>query len=126
MPDQSKDFYLTTAIDYANGAPHIGHVYEKILADAIARYQRLAGRQVTFVMGTDEHGEKISKAAAKSGLTPQALVDDLSIRAFKSLWDRLDIGYTDFIRTTDGRHKRFVQDILQRVYDAGDIYFAEY
>ncbi|MFC4427591.1 methionine--tRNA ligase [Deinococcus navajonensis] len=119
-------FFLTTAIDYANGAPHIGHVYEKILADAIARYQRLAGREVTFVMGTDEHGEKISKAAAKEGLTPQALVDDLSVRAFKGLWDRLGISYSEFIRTTEGRHKRFVQEVLQRVYDSGDIYFAEY
>ncbi|MFC4639452.1 methionine--tRNA ligase [Deinococcus hohokamensis] len=119
-------FFLTTAIDYANGAPHIGHVYEKILADAIVRYQRLAGREVTFVMGTDEHGEKISKAAAKEGLTPQALVDDLSVRAFKGLWDRLGISYSEFIRTTEGRHKRFVQEVLQRVYDSGDIYFAEY
>lgn len=122
----NNEFFLTTAIDYANGAPHIGHVYEKILADAIVRYQRLAGKNVTFVMGTDEHGEKISKAAAKEGLTPQALVDDLSVRAFKGLWDRLGISYSEFIRTTEGRHKRFVQDVLQRVYDSGDIYFAEY
>ncbi|MVN85409.1 methionine--tRNA ligase [Deinococcus sp. HMF7620] len=123
---QADPFYITTAIDYANGAPHIGHVYEKILADAIARYQRLAGREVFFLTGTDEHGEKIAKAAAKAGQTPQVFVDDLSLRAFKGLWDRLDIGYDDFVRTTEGRHKRFVQDILQRVYDAGDIYFDEY
>ncbi|MFD2610033.1 methionine--tRNA ligase [Deinococcus taklimakanensis] len=123
---QNQDFFLTAAIDYANGTPHIGHVYEKILSDAIARYQRLAGRRVTFVMGTDEHGEKISKAAAKEGVTPQQLVDDLSERAFQGLWKKLDISYSDFIRTTEGRHKRFVQDVLQRVYDAGDIYFAEY
>ncbi|WP_216319445.1 methionine--tRNA ligase [Deinococcus aestuarii] len=121
-----REFYITTAIDYANGAPHIGHVYEKILADAIARYHRLAGFEVTFLTGTDEHGEKIAKAAAKAGQTPQAFVDDLSLRAFKGLWDRLEISYDDFIRTTEGRHKRYVQDILQRVYDAGDIYFAEY
>ncbi|MFC5848038.1 methionine--tRNA ligase [Deinococcus petrolearius] len=124
--DQQSEFFITTAIDYANGAPHIGHVYEKILGDAIARYQRLAGRDVTFVMGTDEHGEKISKAAAKGGVTPQQLVDDLSNRAFQGLWKRLEISYDAFIRTTSPRHKSFVQDVLQRVYDAGDIYFAEY
>jgi methionyl-tRNA synthetase len=123
---ESREFFITTAIDYANGAPHIGHVYEKILTDALARYHRLAGYDVTFVTGTDEHGEKIAKAAAKAGQTPQALVDDLSLRAFKGLWDRLEISYTDFVRTTDPRHKRFVEDVLQRVYDAGDIYFAEY
>lgn len=122
----SDRFFLTAAIDYANGAPHIGHVYEKILADAIARYQRLAGRDVTFVMGTDEHGEKISKAAAKEGVTPQELVDNLSERAFQGLWKRLGISYDEFIRTTEPRHKKFVQGVLQRVYDAGDIYFAEY
>lgn len=121
-----ETFFLTAAIDYANGAPHIGHVYEKILADAIARYQRLAGRDVTFVMGTDEHGEKISKAAAKEGVTPQELVDNLSERAFQGLWKRLGISYDEFIRTTEPRHKKFVQGVLQRVYDAEDIYFAEY
>ncbi|WP_104990263.1 methionine--tRNA ligase [Deinococcus sp. NW-56] len=119
-------FYITTAIDYANGLPHIGHVYEKILTDAIARYRRLAGDRVHFLTGTDEHGEKIAKAAAASGQTPQAFVDDLALRAFRGLWDRLEIGYDDFIRTTEDRHKRYVQEILQRVYDAGDIYFAEY
>ncbi|THF88091.1 methionine--tRNA ligase [Deinococcus sp. KSM4-11] len=122
----SNSFFITTAIDYANGAPHIGHVYEKILGDAIARYQRLAGRDVTFVMGTDEHGEKISKAAAKAGVTPQELVDDLSERAFQGLWKRLEISQDYFIRTTDTRHKKFVQQVLQRVHDSGDIYFAEY
>ncbi|MPY65336.1 methionine--tRNA ligase [Deinococcus sp. SDU3-2] len=119
-------FYITTAIDYANGLPHIGHVYEKILTDAIARYRRLAGDRVHFLTGTDEHGEKIAKAAAASGQTPQAFVDDLALRGFRGLWDRLEISYDDFIRTTEDRHKRYVQEILQRVYDAGDIYFAEY
>ncbi|ALW88333.1 methionine--tRNA ligase [Deinococcus actinosclerus] len=124
--DPNRPFFITTAIDYANGAPHIGHVYEKILTDAIARYHRLAGRDVFFLTGTDEHGEKIAKAAAKAGQTPQVFVDDLATRAFKGLWDRLEISYDDFVRTTEGRHKRFVQDVLQRVYDAGDIYFDEY
>ena len=85
MSTPKEPFYITTAIDYANGAPHIGHVYEKILTDAIARYHRLAGYDVYFVTGTDEHGEKISKAAAKAGQTPQRFVNDLSQRAFKGL-----------------------------------------
>lgn len=121
-----KTFYITTAIDYANGVPHIGHVYEKILTDALARYHRLAGYDVTFLTGTDEHGEKIAKAAAAAGQTPQAFVDDLSARAFRGLWDRLSIRYDDFIRTTEARHQTYVREVLQRVYDAGDIYFAEY
>ncbi|KEF33690.1 methionine--tRNA ligase [Deinococcus sp. RL] len=123
---EPPNFYITTAIDYANGLPHIGHVYEKILTDAIARYRRLAGDRVHFLTGTDEHGEKIAKAAAAGGRTPQAFVDDLALRGFRGLWDRLEISYDDFIRTTEDRHKRYVQEILQRVYDAGDIYFAEY
>ncbi|MFC4454867.1 methionine--tRNA ligase [Deinococcus sonorensis] len=121
-----QSFYITTAIDYANGAPHIGHVFEKILTDTLARYHRLAGYEVQFLTGTDEHGEKIAKAAAKAGQTPQKFVDDLSLNAFKGLWDRLEISYDDFIRTTEPRHKRYVQDVLQRVYDSGDIYYAEY
>ena len=100
---QDREFFITTAIDYANGSPHIGHVYEKILADAIARYQRLAGRDVTFVMGTDEHGEKISKAAAREGVTPQELVDDLSERAFQGLWKKLGISYDHIDDYLEGR-----------------------
>ncbi|BDP42272.1 methionine--tRNA ligase [Deinococcus aetherius] len=121
-----REFFITTAIDYLTGPPHVGHVYEKVLADALARYHRLAGYDVTFLTGTDEHGERIVKLAAKAGVTPQAFADDLSDNAFRSLWDRLEISYDDFIRTTEGRHKRYVQEVLQRVYDAGDIYFAEY
>ena len=119
-------FYITTAIDYANGEPHIGHLYEKILTDAIARYHRLAGYDTFFLTGTDEHGEKIAKAAAKAGQTPQAFVDDLSLRAFKGLWEQAELNYDDFIRTTEHRHKKYVSEVLQRVHDAGDIYFAEY
>ena len=121
-----KPFYITTAIDYANGVPHIGHVFEKILTDAIARYHRLAGYEVYFQTGTDEHGEKIAKAAAKAGQTPQSFVDDLSLSAFKGLWNRLEIGYDDFLRTTETRHKKYVQDVLSRVHASGDIYYAEY
>ncbi|WP_261664090.1 methionine--tRNA ligase [Deinococcus sp. Marseille-Q6407] len=121
-----NQLFITTAIDYANGVPHIGHVFEKILADAIARYQRLSGRPTHLLLGTDEHGEKILKAAAAQGLTAQELVNDLSERAFQGLWKRLDISLDEFVRTTDPQHQEFVQRILQRVYDAGDIYFAEY
>ncbi|RJF73452.1 methionine--tRNA ligase [Deinococcus cavernae] len=123
---QQNDFFITTAIDYLTGPPHVGHVYEKILTDAIARYMRLAGRNVHFLTGTDEHGERIVKLAAQAGVTPQAFADNLSNNAFRGLWDRLGLSYDDFIRTTEGRHKRYVQEVLQRVYDAGDIYFAEY
>ncbi|WP_157463648.1 methionine--tRNA ligase, partial [Deinococcus pimensis] len=133
VPDAAREsgeargpFYITTAIDYANGEPHIGHTYEKILADAIARYHRLAGFDTYFLTGTDEHGEKISKAARASGRSEQDFVDDLATRAFRGLWDRLGISYDDFIRTTEERHKAYVREILQRVYDTGDIYYAEY
>jgi methionyl-tRNA synthetase len=126
MPNPREPFYITTAIDYANGSPHIGHVFEKILTDTLARYHRLAGYEVYFQIGTDEHGEKIAKAAAKAGQTPQRFVDDLSLNAFKGLWDRLEIGYDDFLRTTEARHKKYVQDVLSRVHASGDIYYAEY
>lgn len=122
----SKVFYVTTAIDYANAAPHIGHVYEKILADFLARWHRLDGYNTHFLTGTDEHGEKIAKAARNAGESPQAFVDKLSEGAFRGLYDRLQISYDDFIRTTQERHKRYVQQVLQRVYEAGDIYYAEY
>lgn len=126
-PDSPKPpFYITTAIDYLTGPPHIGHVFEKVLTDAVARFHRLAGYETYFLTGTDEHGERIVKLAAQSGKTPQAFADDLSNNAFRKLWDRLGLSYDDFIRTTEHRHKRYVQQILQQVYDAGDIYFAEY
>ncbi|WP_407571149.1 methionine--tRNA ligase [Deinococcus altitudinis] len=126
MPNSREPFYITTAIDYANGSPHIGHVFEKILTDTLARYHRLAGYEVYFQIGTDEHGEKIAKAAANAGQTPQSFVDCLSLNAFKGLWDRLEISYDDFLRTTEARHKKYVQDVLSRVHASGDIYYAEY
>jgi len=124
--DARPPFYITTAIDYANAEPHIGHAYEKILTDAIARYHRLAGYDTFFLTGTDEHGEKIAKAAQRAGETPEQYVDRLSLGAFKGLYDELLVSYDDFIRTTEARHKNYVREILQRVYDAGDIYYAEY
>ena len=126
MSQSKEPFYITTAIDYLTGPPHIGHVFEKVLTDAIARYHRLAGYEVYFQTGTDEHGERIVKLAAQSGKTPQAFADDLSDHAFRHLWNQLNISYDDFIRTTDTRHKKYVQDVLSRVHASGDIYYAEY
>ncbi|MCS7069729.1 MAG: methionine--tRNA ligase [Meiothermus sp.] len=122
----SKTFYETAAIDYANAAPHIGHVYEKIICDFLARFHRLDGYETNFVTGTDEHGEKIARAAKNAGQEPQAFVDYVSEQLFQPAYRRLLISYDDYIRTTSERHKRYVQEILCKVYEAGDIYYAEY
>jgi len=118
-------FYITTPIYYVNAPPHSGHAYSTIVADTVARYHRLAGRQVYFLTGTDEHGDKISQAAAHANETPQAYADRISA-AFRQAWERMGLEFDQFIRTTEARHKRVVQTILQRIYDAGDIYFGEY
>jgi methionyl-tRNA synthetase len=118
-------FYLTTPIYYVNARPHLGHACTTIMADAMCRYRRLAGDRVYFLTGTDEHGDKIAQAAAKAGVTPQAYADEIAA-AFKDTWRRLDITNDDFIRTTEPRHKKVVQAILQKLYDAGEIYFGEY
>lgn len=122
----SKVFYETAAIDYANAAPHIGHVYEKIVCDFLARFHRLDGYETNFVTGTDEHGEKIARAAKNAGQEPQAFVDYVSEQLFQPTYQRLLISYDDYIRTTSERHKRYVQEILRKVYETGDIYYAEY
>jgi methionyl-tRNA synthetase len=122
----SKVFYETAAIDYANAAPHIGHVYEKIICDFLARFHRLDGYDTNFVTGTDEHGEKIARAAKNAGQEPQAFVDYVSEQLFQPTYQRLLISYDDYIRTTSERHKRYVQEILRKVYETGDIYYAEY
>ncbi len=122
----SKIFYETAAIDYANAAPHIGHVYEKIICDFLARFHRLDGYETNFITGTDEHGEKIARAAKNAGQEPQAFVDYVSEQLFQPAYKRLLISYDDYIRTTSQRHKQFVQQILRKVYEAGDIYYAEY
>lgn len=122
----SKIFYETAAIDYANAAPHIGHVYEKIICDFLARFYRLDGYETNFVTGTDEHGEKIARAAKNAGQEPQAFVDYVSEQLFQPAYKRLLISYDDYIRTTSERHKRYVQQILRKVYESGDIYYAEY
>jgi methionyl-tRNA synthetase len=118
-------FYITTPIYYVNDVPHIGHAYTTILADVLARFHRAAGGDVFFLTGLDEHGQKVKQAAEKRGLSPQAHCDDLAPR-FINLWKKLNIEYNDFVRTTQERHKKVVQDVLQKVYDAGDIYTDEY
>lgn len=109
-------FYLTTAIDYANGEPHIGHAYEKIGADAIARYRRLRGDDVHFLIGMDEHGQKVAQAAAQRGLTPQQQVDEIAER-FLAMWRKLGISHDQFIRTTEDKHKAGVRALIKRIFD---------
>ena len=118
-------FYVTTPIYYVNAAPHSGHAYTTIVADTISRYHRLAGHRTYFLTGTDEHGDKIAQAAARAGETPQAYADRIS-NMFRETWTRMGLGFDQFIRTTEPRHKQVVQAILQKIHDAGDIYFSEY
>ena len=118
-------FYLTTPIYYINARPHLGHAYTTIIADTMARYRRLRGDRVWFLTGTDEHGDKIAQAAAQAGLSPQVLADTNSA-AFRDTWVRLGITNDDFIRTTEPRHARIVREILQKVWEAGEIYFGKY
>jgi methionyl-tRNA synthetase len=110
-------FYITTAIDYVNGSPHLGHAYEKVLADAIARWHRQQGHATRFLTGTDEHGQKIARAAAAAGKDPQAFVDEVSQRFVKA-WSALDVKYDQFFRTTDKRHELAVQELFRRLNDA--------
>ncbi|MGI8602281.1 MAG: class I tRNA ligase family protein [Verrucomicrobiales bacterium] len=116
-----KTFYLTTAIDYPNAAPHLGHAYEKVLADAIARYMRLTGRRVFFLTGLDQHGQKIQQKAEEIGISPEQLVAQNTV-LFRALWRKLDITCDGWIETTDPRHKRVVQALLQKLFDAGQLY----
>jgi methionyl-tRNA synthetase len=118
-------YYITTAISYPNGVPHIGHAYEVIAADAIARFRRLEGYDVFFQTGTDEHGLKISQTAAKTGLTPRAFVDDMTPR-FREMAEKLDCSFDRFIRTTDADHKESTQELWRRMREAGDIYLSRY
>jgi len=122
---QADAFYITTPIYYVNASPHIGHAYTTIVADVLARYQRMAGADTFFVTGTDEHGDKIAEAAQKAGVTAQEYADKISAQ-FRSLWPELAITNDYFIRTTDRNHVDTVRYILQKVYDAGDIYFGQY
>ncbi len=121
----SRKFYVTTAIYYANAAPHIGHAYEVIGADVIARFQRLVGKDVFFLTGTDEHGIKVQKTAVKHNMTPQAYVDSVA-EQFKETWAYLDIDYNRFIRTTEKDHYAVVEALWNKLLSQGDIYKATY
>ncbi len=110
-------FYITTAIDYVNGQPHLGHAYEKVLADAVARWHRQQGHATYFLTGTDEHGQKIAHSAAALGKDPQAYVDEIS-QTFVKAWKLLDVKYDQFFRTTDKRHELAVQELFRRLHDA--------
>ena len=121
----SKKFYITTAIDYANGSPHLGHAYEKVLTDIVARFRRLMGDEVKFLTGLDEHGQKVQMSAEKAGVTPIEVCDRLAAE-FQDLCAALHITNDDYIRTTQDRHKVVVQGILQKLYDKGEIYKADY
>ncbi len=118
-------FYITTPLYYVNDAPHIGHMYTTVAADVISRWRRLKGHDVHFLTGTDEHGQKVLRAAEARGLTAQAHVDEL-VQRFVALWDRLDITCDDFIRTTEERHVGVVQQVLTELYERGDIYKESY
>jgi methionyl-tRNA synthetase len=122
---EKKAFYITTPIYYPSDKLHIGHAYCTTIADAIARYRRLAGYDVFFLTGSDEHGQKIERRAKEVGLTPIQFVDRI-VDGFKDLWQRLNISHDDFIRTTEQRHKAVVQHIFQKIYDQGDIYKSAY
>lgn len=118
---KTEPFYITTAIDYTNGAPHIGHAYEKVLADVIARYRRLKGQEVFFLTGVDQHGQKVQQSAEKQGVAPQEFVDSITAK-FLALWEKLGVDYNAWAATTEPLHKKCVQKILSRLNDEGQIY----
>src|SRR5688500_10759334 len=121
----SKRFYITTAIDYTNGQPHLGHAYEKIVTDVIARARRSLGEEVFFLTGLDEHGQKVQQAAVKENKQPQAYCDELAAD-WRSFAASLQLTLDDFVRTTEPRHKTVVQAILTKLHAAGQFYQAEY
>ncbi len=121
----NRPFYITTAIPYANGAPHIGHAYERIATDAIQRFMRLDGRETLFVTGMDEYGLKVQQTAAKEGVTPQAFVDGIAAQ-FEAMGEALNARADDIVRTTQERHKRSVQAIWERMKANGDVYLSKY
>ncbi|HRD74881.1 MAG TPA: class I tRNA ligase family protein, partial [Hyphomicrobiaceae bacterium] len=121
----SNRYYITTPIYYPNGVPHIGHGYTTIACDVLARFNRLDGRDVYFLTGTDEHGLKIKQTAEGRGITPQSLVDELSAR-FREMCKQLHISNDDFIRTTEARHIASCQELWKRCAAAGDIYLDRY
>jgi len=118
-------FFITTAIDYTNAPPHIGHAYEKVLADVIARWHRERGRSVFFLTGVDQHGQKVQQSAEKAGVSPAAFAGELTAK-FKALWARLNIAYDGWAETTDPRHIRAVQKVLEQLHEQGDLYKARH
>lgn len=122
---QDKKFYITTPIYYLSGKPHLGTCSTTVYADAIARYKRLQGKDVMFLTGSDEHGQKVADKAEKQGLTPKQFCDSLDVQ-FKDLWKMLNISYDKYIRTTDQSHEKTVQEIFKRLYDKGEIYLSKY
>lgn len=128
MPErhENKQFFLTTPIFYVNDAPHIGHAYTEVAADVLARWHRQAGDDTWFLTGTDEHGQKILRTATANGVAPKEWADRLVETAWKPLLDTIDISNDDFIRTTDERHERGVQQFLQKLYDEGHVYAGEF
>ena len=124
MQNKGK-YYITTAIAYTSGKPHIGNTYEIILADCIARYKRADGYDVHFQTGSDEHGQKIESRAAAAGKTPKEFVDEVA-GEIKRLWDLVNTSYDRFIRTTDADHELQIQKIFRKLYEQGDIYLGYY
>lgn len=124
-PSSEKFFYVTTPIYYVNDVPHIGHAYTTVAADILARFKRFEGYHVFFLTGTDEHGQKVEKAAQERGVDPKAHCDEMVLR-FQSLWKKLNISNDDFIRTTEIRHQKVVQNILKDLFDRGEIYQDNY
>ena len=120
-----ESFFVTTPIYYVNARPHIGHAYTTIAADVINRFHRMKKQETFFLTGTDEHGDKVVRAAKAEGLSPRTYVDQIS-GLFRDLWPELNVDYHYFVRTTDAAHMAVVEQILQTIYDAGDIYFSEY
>lgn len=121
----SGNYFLTTAIDYVNSAPHLGHAYEKVLADFFARHQKSVDRDVLFLTGVDEHGQKVQQSAQREGIEPQLFCDGMSAR-FQQLHESLGVASSHFVRTTDAHHKTVVREWLQRLHDKGEIFFQEY
>ena len=121
----TRSFYITTPIYYVNGAPHIGHAYTSIAADVMARWKRLDGYEVLFLTGTDEHGQKVEKAAADAGMDPQGFVDQIAAN-FRDMADAMNVSYDDFIRTTETRHKQSCAELWKRIAASGDIYLGHY
>ena len=121
----AQPFYITTPIYYVNARPHLGHAYTTIMADVTARFNRMCGKEAFFLTGTDEHGDKVVRSARKENMSPRTYVDNIS-SLFRDLWPELGIHYSQFIRTTDPSHMAVVEQILQKIYDHGDIYYSEY